>query len=71
MRKAILIVLGSALISAATLQIAGAAERHHVRKVDLATASQKFRKANDSIASPSATQEYYVGHGISAPAGRS
>ena len=71
MRKTILTVLGAALISAATVQIAGAAERHHVRKVDRAAASQQFRNTNDSVVSPSAAQEYYVGHGISAPAGRS
>ena len=71
MRMNILTVLGAAVISAATVQIAGVAERHHVRKVDRAAASQQFRNANDSVVSPSAAQEYYVGHGISAPAGRS
>ena len=71
MRKTILTALGAALISAATLQVAGAAERHHLRKVDRAAASQQFRNATDYVVSPSVTQEYYVGHGISAPAGRS
>src|SRR5258708_26006511 len=71
MRKTILTALGAALISASTLQIAAAADRHHhVHKVDRAAASQQFRNANDSVVSPSAAHEY-EGHGLSAPAGRS
>ena len=71
MRKTILTVLGAALISASTLQIAAAADRHHhVHKVDRAAASQQFRNANDSVVSPSAAHEY-EGHGLSAPEGRS
>ncbi len=71
MRKTILTALGAALISASTLQIAAAADRHHhVHKVDRAVASQQFRNANDSVVSPSAAHEY-EGHGLSAPAGRS
>lgn len=70
MRKTILTVLGAALISAATLQIAEAAKRHHVHKAHRAKVSQQFRNANASLISPSAAQDYYVGHGLSAPAGR-
>jgi hypothetical protein len=74
MRKAILTVLGATLVSASSLQIAGATEHHHVRhthKVDRAAISQQFRRANDSVISPSAAPQYYEGHGLSAPAGRS
>jgi hypothetical protein len=71
MRRTILTLLGTTLISASTLQIAGAAEHHHVRKVDRAAASQQFRNANGSVISPSTAHEYYESHGFSAPAGRS
>jgi hypothetical protein len=71
MQKTILTVLGAALISASTLQIAAAADRHHhVHKGDRAATRQQFRNANDSIISRSAAHEY-EGHGLSAPAGRS
>jgi hypothetical protein len=69
MHKTILTVLGVALVSASSLQIAAAADRsHHVHKVDRAAASQQFRNANASAVSPATLQEYY--HGLSAPAGR-
>ena len=74
MRKAILTVLGATLVSASTPQIAGAIEHHHVRhthKADRAEISQQFRRANDAVISPSPAPEYYEGHGLSAPAGRS
>jgi hypothetical protein len=74
MRRPILTALGAVLVAAASLQIAAAAEHHHVRhihKEDRAVITQQFRRANDSVISPSAPPEYYEGHGLSAPAGRS
>ena len=72
MRRAILTVLGAALISASTLQIAAAADRHHhVHKAGRATVTQQFRNADNSVVSPPVAPEYDQGHGLSAPAGRS
>jgi hypothetical protein len=74
MRRTILTVLGVVLISVSSLEIAAAAERHQVRgthKMDHATVTEQFRRANDSVISPSVSPEYYEGHGFSAPAGRS
>jgi hypothetical protein len=74
MRKSILAVLGAVLVSASSFQFAGAAEHHqvrHIHKGDRAAITQQFRRANDSVISPSAAPEYYEGHGLSAPAGRS
>jgi hypothetical protein len=74
MRKIILTVLGAVLVAASSLQIAGAAEHHHARHIhkgDRAAITQHFRRANDSVISPSAAPEYFEGHGLSAPAGRS
>jgi len=74
MRKTILTILGVTLVSANTLQIAVATEHHHVRHlrtVNRAVITQQFRNAHDSMASPSVAPEYYEGHGLSAPAGRS
>jgi hypothetical protein len=74
MRKTVLTILATSLIIGSALQSAGAAERH-IRKSDRAQApaSQQFRNANDSLASPSAEQQdwsdYSEGHVISAPAG--
>ena len=73
MRRTILTVLGAVLISASSLEIAAAAEYHHVRhthKVDRAAETEQFRRA-DSVISLSVALEYYQGHGFSAPAGRS
>jgi hypothetical protein len=72
MRKTILTVFASALIAATSVQIAAAAERHHPRKVDRTTASERFNNANNSIALPaesSGYSAYYTGGGMSAPAG--
>ena len=74
MRKAIITILGATLVLASSLQIAGATEYHHARhihKVDRAAIYQQFRRANESVISPPAAPEYYEGHGLSAPAGRS
>ncbi len=74
MRKTILTILGVTLVSASSLHIAGATEHHHVRHlrtVNRAVITQQFRNAHDSMASPSVAPEYYEGHGLSAPAGRS
>ena len=73
MRRTILIVLGAVLISASSLEIAAAAEHHqvsHTHKLDRATVTEQFRRANNSVVSPSVAPEYYEGHGLSAPAGR-
>jgi hypothetical protein len=79
MRKIILTVFGAALIAASTIQVATAAERHHVRKFERVPTrmSQQFRNANDAIAWPArptesaaaAISNYSEGHVISAPAG--
>jgi hypothetical protein len=69
MRKTVLTLLGVTLISASTLQIAGAAEHHHVRKAPRTAETQQLRNANASIISPAAAPDY-SGHGLSAPAGR-
>jgi len=73
MRRTILIVLGAVLISACSLEIAAASEHHQVsrtHKLDRAAVSEQFRRANNSVISPSVAPEYYEGHGLSAPAGR-
>ncbi len=74
MQKAILTILGATLVLASSLQIAEAAGRHHVRhlqRVDRAVITQQFRNAHDSVFSPPVAPDYYEGHGLSAPAGRS
>ena len=74
MRKTVLTILSASLIVVSATQIAGAAERY-THKSDRARvpASEQFRDANDSLASPSVEQQdlsdYSEGHVISAPAG--
>jgi hypothetical protein len=75
MRKTVLTILGASLVVVSAAQIAGAAERHtHESDRARAPASQQFRNANDSLASPSVEQQdwsdYSEGHVISAPAGQ-
>ena len=75
MRKAVLTILGALLIVGPTVQLAAAAERH-IHRSDRAgvVATGQFRKANDSMISPSVEQQdlsdYSEGHVISAPACR-
>jgi hypothetical protein len=75
MRKTALTVLGALLMVGSTVQIAAAAGRH-AHKSDRARlhATEQFRRANDSLVSPSVEQQdlsdYSEGHVISAPAGR-
>jgi hypothetical protein len=74
MRKTVLSILATLLIVGSTIQIAAAAGRYtHKSDRARAPASQQFRNANDSMASPSAQQQdwsdYSEGHVISAPAG--
>jgi hypothetical protein len=83
MRKTVLTILGSALIAAATVQIAAAAQPNKVRKADRAPApmSTQIRNAN-AYASPAyaaqpdwssryeAWSSRYEGGAVSAPAGR-
>ena len=71
MRKTILTVLAASLMAASTVQMAAAAERHHVRKA--APVSEQFRNANNAgawPAQPNWVSDYSEGHVISAPAGR-
>jgi hypothetical protein len=73
MKKAILTAVSAALVVASTMQIASAAERHHVRHAGRATVSEQFRNANNAVFWPAPTSlgtEYSDGHAISAPAGR-
>jgi hypothetical protein len=75
MRKTVLTVLGALLIAGSTVQLAAAAERHaHKPDRARAHATEQFRKANDSLISPSVEQQdlsdYSEGHVISAPAGQ-
>ncbi len=68
MRNIILSTLASALIAAATMQTAVAAERHHVRHTDRTVAAEQFRNANNAMPSPATSPWPYSG--FSAPAGR-
>jgi hypothetical protein len=71
MRKTILTILGSALIVAASVQFATAAQRHH-GKADRAVVSQQQRNT-DAYASwpaPAVQPDWYrYSGGYSAPAG--
>jgi hypothetical protein len=67
MRKTILSVLVSALIAASGSQTAAAAGRHHGSKANRVVASEPFRNANNSIATPAQSGWTYSGY--SAPAG--
>jgi hypothetical protein len=75
MRKTALTVLGALLMVGSTVQIAAATARH-AHKSDRVRlhATEQFRRANDSLVSPSVEQQdlsdYSEGHVISAPAGR-
>ena len=75
MRKTVLNILGALLIVGSTVQLAAAAERHtHQSERARVFATEQFRKANDSMISPSVEQQdlsdYSEGHVISAPAGQ-
>lgn len=75
MRKAVLTILGALLIVGSTVQLAAATERYaHTSDRARVHATQQFRKANDSMISPSVEQQdlsdYSEGHVISAPAGQ-
>ena len=71
MRKTILTILGAAALAASFVQVAAAAERHHVRKADRAPVSQTFRNSN-AWANSYTQRDWsrYEGGAISAPAGR-
>ena len=73
MRKAILAILGTALIAGATIQLAVAAERHHTKKAAHvpAPASDQFRDSNAALPAQQVQPDWsrYSG-GYSAPAGR-
>jgi Ni/Co efflux regulator RcnB len=58
MRKTILTILVASLFAASTAQMAAAAERHHVRKIDRATSSEQFRNANNAVRAPAQPSWY-------------
>jgi hypothetical protein len=73
MKKTILTILGSALVAAATVQFAAAAERHQTRKADRLTApaSEPFRNSNAAWPSQQVQPDWsHYSGGYSAPAGR-
>jgi hypothetical protein len=58
MQNAVLTILGASLIIASTVQLAAAAERYtHKMERARATASYRFRNANDSLDWPSVEQQ--------------
>jgi hypothetical protein len=73
MKNKILTILGSALVAAATVQFAAAAERQHTRKPNqlAAPASEQFQNPNAAWPSQQVQPDWsrYSG-GYSAPAGR-
>ena len=66
MRRTVLTLVGAALIAAASVQVAAAGVRHHVRRAPQAM-SQQVRNANAAVLPDSPI--LYSG-GWSAPAGR-
>ena len=74
MRRTILTVLGSALIVAASVQFATAAQRHHGKSDRTGTSQQQTRNADAYAAWPApAVQSDWAARysgGYSAPAGR-
>ena len=60
MHKAILTILGTALIAGATVQFAAAAERHHTKKAVRVSAPASDQIHNSNAAWP-ATQEHPTG----------
>ena len=71
MHKTMLTILGSALIVAASVQFAAAAQRHH-GKADRAVVTQQQTRNTDAYAAWPAPQSdaYRYSGGFSAPAGR-
>jgi hypothetical protein len=74
MRRTILTVLGSALIVAASVQFATAAQRHHGKTDRTVTSQQQTRNADAYAAwpAPAVQSDWASRHsgGYSAPAGR-
>jgi hypothetical protein len=73
MRKTILTILGLSLITALTVPMADAAERHPTRNADRAATSEQFRNSNAYVPPAQiATQSEWSRYsgGFSAPAGR-
>lgn len=73
MHKAILTILGTALIAAVTVQFAAAAERHHTKKPARAPAQASDQFRNSNAAWPVEQEQPYWSRysgGYSAPAGR-
>ena len=71
MRKTMLTILGSALLVAASVQFATAAQRHH-GKADRAVATQQQSRNADAYAAwpaPAQSDVYRYSGGYSAPAG--
>jgi hypothetical protein len=77
MRKMILTVLGAALITASTMQMASAAEHrtHRAHRAPVTT-NEQFRDSNASVVAVQPEWpgygygDGYYSHGFSAPAGR-
>ena len=71
MRKTILTILGAAALAASFVQVAAAAERHHVRKAYRAPVVQTFRNSNAWADTYTYAPNWsrYEGGAISAPAG--
>lgn len=73
MRKTILTILGSALIVAASVQLADAAQRHHGKADRAVTTQQQLGRNADAYAAwpaPQSDWSYRYSGGYSAPAGR-
>jgi hypothetical protein len=71
MKKTILTILGTALLASSIVQVASAAERHRVHRVERApaVATEQFRNSNAAWPAPTSDWSRYEGGGISAPAG--
>jgi len=73
MRKTILTMLGSALIVAASVQFAAAAQRHHGKTYRAVVSQQQTRNTDAYAAWPAPAVQpdwYRYSGGYSAPAGR-
>lgn len=71
MRKSMLTIVGSALLVAASVQFAAAAQRHH-GKADRAVATRQQTRNADAYAAwpaPAQSDLYRYSGGFSAPAG--
>jgi hypothetical protein len=76
MRKTILTLVGSALITASAVQMASAAQHHRYHRTDRAGMTDQIRNSNAYVAPVQSEwpgygySDGYYSHGFSAPAGR-